>query len=78
MCHNEQIVYIAMLQNHMETALISPTIDNSLSTVRITGLQEQLVYNLTIMYNNSIELGFSEPYLFCKLFKKSSAKVNIL
>ncbi len=37
------------------------------STVSITGLEEQLVYNLTIKSNNSLGLGYSEPYLLCKL-----------
>ncbi len=40
---------------------------SQLSTVSITGLEEQLVYNLTIKSSNSLGLGYSEPYLLCKL-----------
>ncbi len=39
---------------------------SQLPTVSITGLEEQLVYNLAIKSNKSLELVYSEP-LLCKL-----------
>ncbi len=56
-----------MLRNHMDGTFMPLTMASPLSTVSITGLEEQLVYNLTIKSNNSLGLGYSEPYLLCKL-----------
>ncbi len=62
------MMYVAMLRNLMGTpTLIPQTMASPLSTVSITGLEEQLVYNLTIKSNNILGLGYSEPYLLCKL-----------
>ncbi len=61
------MMYVAMLRNHMERTFMPLTIASPLSTVSIIGLEEQLVYNLAIKSNNSIGLGYSEPYLLCKL-----------
>ncbi len=60
-------MYVAVLQNHMEGTLMPLTMASALSTISITGLEERLVYNLTIKSNNSLGLGYSDPYLLCKL-----------
>ncbi len=61
------MMYVAMLRNRMEGTFMPLTMASPLSTVSITGLEEQIVYNLTIKSNNSLGLGYSEPYLLCKL-----------
>ncbi len=39
---------------------------NSVSTVIISGLSIRLIYNLTIVSNNSLGVSFSESQQFCK------------
>ncbi len=42
-CRNKQTMYVAMFQNHMERTFMPLTMASPLSTVSITGLEEQLV-----------------------------------
>ncbi len=54
----------------LSTLSSSQTVVNNLaSTITISSLNINSVYNLTILSNNSLGIAFSESQQFCKLIK---------
>ncbi len=61
---------LVLLQSQNTTLPTLPSqfiLSNSVSTVIISGLSIKSVYNLTIIYNNSLGVASSESQQFCEL-----------
>ncbi len=53
-------------QNTAQPTLSSEVVSNSVVTAFFSGLNVSLIYNLTIISNNSLGIAFSESQQFCK------------
>ncbi len=65
----EGSLWYALLQSRnatLPTLSSELAVTNSMSTVIISGLNKKSVYNLTIIFNSSVVIAFSESQQFCK------------